>query len=182
MAGTSNSGAFIPTTQVWDVAQAQDVDVKSPQFKELLVRMYQNLNIMANSVNGKDAASYGTNEFACGQMFFSNPALTSASSTVAAQRPVMRKVINFGALPNTAAKTVAHGIAPTTSFTFTRIYGTATDPANKLYIPLPYSAATATPAVDNIELKVDTTNVSITTGKNMTAYTVAYVVLEYLKS
>ena len=179
MADSGGSGAFIQTTQIWDASTLRDVDVTSPQFKELLVRMYQNLSIMAHSVNGKDAAVYDTKEFACGQMFFPLPGLTSSSSTTATHRPVLRKVINFGALPNAAAKTAAHGIAPNTSFIFTRIYGTSSDTTNRLYIPLPYASSVA---ANNIEVSVDATNVTITTGKDMTAYTVTYVILEYLKS
>jgi hypothetical protein len=47
------------------------------------------------------------------------------------------------------------------------------------YIPLPYASPTL---VNNIQLSVDATNVTITTGIDYSAYTVTYVILEYIKS
>jgi hypothetical protein len=40
MAQNVTSGIFVPTTNVWDVSQIYEIDVTSPQFKELLVRLY----------------------------------------------------------------------------------------------------------------------------------------------
>jgi hypothetical protein len=178
MANRGDYGSYIPTTQVWDVSEIYETEVTSPQFKELIVRLYQNINSQSLSVNGKDAGVYDTSEFVNGQTFFPNPTLTSSSTTTATQRQVFRMVVNFGALPNTGTKTVAHGLTINSGFTFTRIYGTASDP-NGNYIPLPYASPTA---VNNIELKVDGTNVTIITGSNRSNFTVTYIVLEYLKS
>ena len=185
MAG-NEIGQFIPTSYIWDMAQLQSTDVTSPEFKELLLRLYQNLNSMALSLNAKDSARYNTDEFVNGQLYFPNPAMNSSTATKPEERQVYRKVINFGALPNTATKTVAHGIqivppigAINQGFTFTRIYATASDPINGLYVPIPYASSVAN---DIIELWVDRLNVNITTGADWSAYTVCYVVLEYLKS
>ena len=71
---SSSSGTFIPTTQVWDVTEIKEVDVTKPEFKELLVRMYQNLNTMALTINNKESSFYDTQETVKGQAFFSNPA------------------------------------------------------------------------------------------------------------
>jgi hypothetical protein len=43
---------------------------------------------------------------------------------------------------------------------------------------LPYASPTD---ADNIELSVDVTNVSITTGSDRTGFTTTYIVLEYIK-
>lgn len=177
MANRGDFGAFIPTTQVWDVGEVANVNVNSSAFKELLVRLYQNLNNQAMSINIKDTGYYDTSELVNGQAYFSTE--TSATSTAPVLRQVFRKVINFGALPNAAAKSVAHGITMTDSFIFTRIYGAASKPtAAYSYLPLPYASPVL---VNNIELSVDGTNVIITTGSDRTAYTTTYVVLEYLK-
>lgn len=178
MAGRGDFGSFIPTTQVWDVSEVYSTEVTSPAFKELLVRLYQNINMQSLSVNTKDSGYYDTSEFVNGQIYFPNPALTSISTTTPTMRQVFRKVINFGALPNTAAKNVAHGITVTDSFTFTRIYATATNTTLHRYIPIPYASSVL---ANNIELSVDGTNVTITTGSDRTAFNVTYVVLEYLK-
>jgi hypothetical protein len=179
MANPQNVGVFLPTTNIWDVSDIYSIEKLDPALKELLVRLYQNLNNMSQAVNVKDSGMYVTSEFVNSQLFFQNPALTSASATTPALRQVFRKVINFGALPNTAAKSVAHGITITSAVTFTRIYGTATNPTTPVYIPLPYSSPVL---ANNIELSISSTNVVITTGSDRTAFTTCYVVVEYIKS
>lgn len=172
-------GSFVPTTNVWDVGQLQDIDVTSPEFKELLVRLYQNLNLMAIVVNSRDAGYYVPQQFVNGQLWYPNPNLDSTSTTNPTLRQVMRLMVPFGALPNTGTKSVAHGITVNSSYSFTRIYATATDPVAMSYIPIPYASPTL---ANNIELSVDATNVTITTGSNRSSYTTCYVVLEYLMS
>lgn len=179
MANPQNYGLYIRTTDVWDTNQLEDINVNSDDFKELLVRMYQNLNNMAVAVNLKDSAFYNnTQEFVTGGQFFANPALSSASMQSPALRPVFRTVVNFGALPAAGTKSVAHNIAPTASYTFTRIYGCATNPSTS-YIPLPYASPTL---ANNIELNADATFVNITVGVDRSAYTITYIVLEYIKT
>lgn len=175
----TNEGSFVQTTNVWDVSQIAEVDVTSPEFKELLVRLYQNINLIAINLNSRDAGYYTTNEFVNGQLWFPNPALSSQTGTYPANRQVLRKVINFGALPNAGTKAVAHNIPITAGYTFTRIYGTASDTTGLNYIPLPYASPTL---VNNIELKVDGTNVTVITGSNRSNFNVAYIILEYIKS
>jgi len=174
-----NTGTYIATSNVWELQQLQETDISAPAFKELLVRLFQNTNNMALAVNGKDAGIYHTDEFVNGQTFFPNPNLNSMSGSKPTERQVYRKVINFGALPNNATKTVAHGLTINSSYSFTRIYGAATNVANGFYIPLPYASSTAS---DIIELLVDNTNVNLKTVSDMSAYTTCYVILEYLKS
>lgn len=175
--GSQNSGAFVPSTQVWDVSEVYSTDVNSAQFKELIVRLYQNMNTNSTAVNARDSGIYDTEEFVNGQSYFAATAISSRTNSTSVRRQVFRKVVNFGALPNNTTKSVAHGITVTAGVTFTRIYGSATQPSTK-FLPIPYSSATA---ADIIELYVDGTNVSIKTGKDMTAFTACYVVLEYLK-
>lgn len=181
----SNSGSvgsFIATTNIWDVSQIYAVDVNSAEFKELLVRLYQNLNLMATNINIRDAGYYDTQEFVNGQLYFPNPAYSSQTSPSVspAYRQVYRKVINCGTLPDTASKTIPHLIDCTAATTFTRIYGVANDVVAAFnYIPLPYASPTL---ANNIELSVDATNVTITTGSNRTNFTITYVVLEYLQN
>ena len=178
----SNQGLFIPTTINYDVSQIQDMDVKSKEFKELIVRLVQAYNVTAMAVNLKDTGYYTLEEFLNSQVFFPNPTLTSKTAQTPVFRQVFRKVVDFGTLPNNATKTVAHGIniiAPAnTMYSFTKIYATATDPVGFNYIPIPYASSVA---ADIIELKVNATNVSITTVSNKTAFTKTYVVLEYIK-
>lgn len=170
-------GAFIPTTQIWDVDLIYSLDVKSPEFKELLVRMYQNINIIALNVNIRDAGYYDLQEFVNGQLYFPDPLNNSTTPGVPDYRPVFRKVINFGSLPNGGTKSVPHNLDVNVGTTFTRIYATASDTTDFEYIPIPYASAGG----DNIELSVDATNVNITTVIDDSNFNVCYVVLEYLK-
>lgn len=178
MANPTLSGAFVPTTNIWDVSQLYDVDVNTPQFKELLVRLYQNVNNIALVLNIKDSGYYVTSEFVNGQSFFPNPANNSTTATAPTLRQVFRTVVNFGALPNATTKSVPHHIPVTAGFTFTRIYGAASDTTGGNYIPIPY----ATPVSNDIALDVNTTDVTITTADDRTNFTVCYVILEYIKS
>lgn len=174
----TNFGSYVPTTNIWDPSQLLEVDVNSQDFKELLIRMYQNLNLMALALNVKDSAIYGTEEFVNGQIFFPDPSLSSSSSTTPQFRSVFRTVVNFGALPNAGTKSVAHDIPVNTAFTFTRIYGVASDTTGLTYLPLPFVDSAG---VDNIQLDVDAVDVNITTTSDRTNYNVTYVILEYIK-
>lgn len=170
-------GSFVPTTNIWDVGLLYQTDVNSPEFKELLVRLYQNVNNISIALNTKDTGYYTTQEFVNGQLYFPNPALNSSTPTVASYRQVFRTTVNFGALPNSGTKSVPHNIAITDAFTFTHIYGTASDVTGNSYIPLPFVDTSG----NNIELNVDATNINIITTSDRTNYTVCYVVVEYLK-
>lgn len=183
MANTINNfGQFIPTTTLYDLSQIQQVNVNSPEFKELLTRLYQNVNNIAVSLNVKDTGYYLTNEFVTGSLVF------STTNDYNDLRAIYRTTVNFGALPAAGSKSVAHGIpdivvAGTTTFTFVKIYGAATNPsipANP-FIPIPYVSAGATNN-DNLQLDVDATNVTITTGgKDYSAWTRTLITLEYVK-
>lgn len=139
------------------------------RFQETLNLTYKRI---ASSVNSKEGALYWPVETATFQQYFrsGNPQLF---------RPVYRKVVDFGALPNAALKSVAHGIVGIgATFRVTRTYGGATDPVAFIFLPLPYSSPVL---ANNIELNWDAVNVNITTGANYTAYTATTVVLEYTK-
>lgn len=180
MATSSQYGSFVPTNFVWDIQQLEQADVNSKEFKELLVRMYQNIGLMALVLNTKDTGLYPVAETVNSQQFFPNPANSSATAARPSLRQVLRKVINYTtALPNAGTATVAHGITCTNATTFTRIYGVSSDVTGHNYIPLPYASPTD---ANEIELKVDGTNVTIITGSNRTAFTVTYIVLEYMQS
>lgn len=170
-----NIGLFVPTTNIWDVITSID----DPGTRELLIRLYQNINNISQVVNLKDSGYYVPQEFINGQVFFPNPANNSDTSTAPNYRQVYRVAINFGPLPNTGTKSVPHKVTITTSTTFTRMYATASDPVGFNYIPIPYASNTAGAS---IELNADATNVNITTGSDRTNFTICYVVLEYIQT
>jgi len=172
-----NTGSFVPTTNSFDISEIYNIDVTSKEFKELLIRLYQYLNNMSISMNTRDAGFYTEEEFVNGQVF--PPTATIPGNSPSSTRQAFRKLVQFGALPNTATKNVAHGITVNNNLTFTRIYGAATDKVAHTYIPLPYASPTLN---ENVSLSADGTNIIITTGIDRTAYTDTWVIVEFLKS
>ena len=174
-------GEYVPSTEIWQViSELSSTDPKSDQFKELIVRLALIVNRINLAVNTKETGIYNNlQEFVTSSQYFFNPALTSASSQTPSYRAVYRTVINFGALPAAAGtKSVPHHITCLSSTSFVKIYAVATDPVGLNYIPIPYASSVL---ANNIELSVDSTNVNITVGVNRSAFTICYVVLEYLQ-
>lgn len=131
--------------------------------------------LTANIVNIKENGNYELNEILTAQQWF-NPV-----NNLNTQQKLytFRKVINFGVLPNAGTKSVAHNIAVTNKTVFTKIIGTATNPAVQS-VPLPY-VNVGTPA-DGVELWLDPTNVNIkTTTANWIGFITVYIILEYIK-
>lgn len=173
-------GEYVPSTEIWQVVEdLSSTDPKSDQFKELIVRLALIVNRINLAVNTKETSIYdNSREFVTSGQYFPNPTFYSGTPQSPDPRTIYRTVINFGALPNTATKSVPHNITCTAATSFTRIYGAATNPSNS-YIPLPF--VSATDVAHNIEVNVDTTNVNVITGANYSAYTTTYIVLEYLQ-
>lgn len=170
-----NSGLYIPNTFLFDLGSIQDIDINSPEFKELLVRLYQNLNDVSLALNLKDSGYYITTEFNTSKLLF------NASNDFNNLRPIYRTVVNFGALPAAGTKSVAHGIVGIgATYSFVTINGAAFNPSTSTGIPIPYPSAAA--IASNLEITVDATNVNITTGgTDYSAYTRTLIVLEYVK-
>lgn len=177
MANGEQYGLFLPTTEVWDVGPIYEANIENEALVLLLVRLYQNINNIAIGVNLKDTGYYVQSEFVNGQVFFPNPAYSSITQTAPSERQVYRKVIDFGTLPNTMIKSVAHEIIVSSVTTFTRIYATASDTTGFAYIPIPFVDASG----NGIQLDVDATNVNITTTSDRTNFDTCYVILEWMQ-
>ena len=172
-------GLFLPTTDVYDTQIIEDIEINSDSFREFLVRLRQSINNVAIVVNLKDTGIYTTEEFVCGQVYFPDPSLTSLSPTTPEPRGVFRKTIICSALPNTGTSLTPHLIPVSSNYTWTRIYGTATDPIGLSGLPLPYASPTL---ADNVALEVSATDIIITTGSNRSSYTTVLVTVEYLQN
>lgn len=86
-------------------------------------------------------------------------------------KPVYRKVIDFGALPNATTKSVAHGLTGIGEIVSLRAI--ANDSAASAFVK-------ALPMPTQLDsLAIDTTNVTIVTSADLTAYEQAYAVIEY---
>jgi len=163
-------GVYIPSTIIINPRTIDQAGIA-----QALVFITKEFNKISLAMNEKTTGVYNTMEYIDGNTWF--PTIMSGPSSSYIYRQEYRVVINFGTLPNTASKTVAHNL-DTTNWILTHAYGAATDPGTS-YIPIPYASTTL---ANNIELSVDGTNVTITTGIDRTGYTTCYVVLEYLKN
>lgn len=178
--GNTNPGLFLPTTSTWDIASIYSMDPNSPEFKNFIVNLYQNLNNIVLVLNIKDSAYYTQTEFVNGQLFFPSDSAEPQDSFNVQYRQVFRMVVNFGPLPNATTISIPHTIAVNSGFSFTRIYGVASNSDGSSFLPLPYSSSSN--INNNIELNVDDSNVNIITAADYSSYTTTYVILEYLKS
>ncbi len=172
-------GQFLPTTQLIDIESVSQNDSMNEDLKQVIIRIVQAFNDYAQAINIKDTGMYPLAEFVTGQIYFPNPTLNSTTAQAPVYRQVFRTTVNFGALPNTMNKAVAHGITVDANTTFTHIYAAATKTTAAFSaIPIPITfAATG----DIIDLRVDGTNVNIETTFDATIYDTCYVVIEYIK-
>ena len=163
-----NTGSYVPTTNVWEVARLYEVDVNSPDFKELLVRLYQNVNNIAIVLNTKATGYYINEEFVSGKLFF-NP----TSNRPLELRPGYIMTVNTGPL-GTGVTAINHGVPVTNTFKWMFISGAATNTTTLVGYPLPYADASG----NNIQVSVTATQVIINNASGIT-FTDSQVTLEY---
>jgi hypothetical protein len=170
---------FIPTTTILDVSELEAADVKSKEFKELIIRLAIAFNNMATIVNLKDTGIYSTQELTCGRTYYPKPGLTSSSSKTPKMRQVTRKVINWGKpLPNGSMDSVAHNLVFDANTVVTNISATANDPAIRRYITIPFISCKE----GSIGIWATGTDVVIDCcGFDASGFTITNVVIEYLK-
>jgi hypothetical protein len=131
----------------------------------------EHLKKISNAVNVREIGWLLDTELLSGKSFI--PAAGTSGSSQQ-YRSVLRKVIDFGALPNTGSKDVLHGIVFDNNFTLIQIWASATQPSN-YGIPIPYAGPTP------IQIYMDTTKIVITTSDDRSAYTRCYVFIEYIQ-
>ena len=130
--------------------------------EQLIMNIHRGVNDLVNIVNLKDMAIYDkTEQFTCQLWYLKTPSRPET---------IQRIVVDFGALPNTALKNVAHNLAVIADWNFQKIYGVAKDPVAIVSIPI---------AHPDITVRVTATNVEITTTSDLSAYTQCFVILEY---
>ena len=168
-----NVGLFVPTTNIWDVQNLQEGKDISPALKELLILLYQDIGDISSALNLKTSGYLFQQEFINGKVLFNQKYIPNSYG-----RQVFQIIVDCGALPDTTTKAIPHNVVVLNSTQWTSITGAATDPVRMQGLPIPYASA-ATP--DVIEVSVDATNVYITTSSDMTAFSQAYVILEYVK-
>lgn len=166
------------STFIYDTDLVKDLKVNSKEFSNFLVTLTQTIGDIISTINSKEYAIYVLEEVLTNKLLF------TPNADVLAGRPQLirngyRIVVDFGALPNAATKSVPHNIENIDQFfRFIIIDGAASDPVALTYIKLPFSSPTLN---ENIKVTVDATNVNITTAIDYTSYTTVYIILEYVK-
>ncbi len=167
-----NTGPALPTTYVWELAAIQELRIDD-SFKDLLVRLYQNISEMNDAINDKANGEYDVQLVTTNKLLFS-----SDPSLSAALRPGVGRVVVFPVLPNAGTVSQPHGIQCTTKTQFFIIQGAASkQTAAFSYLPLPF--ASAVDVAHNIQVTVDATNVNITSGSNYSSYS-GVIILELI--
>jgi len=106
--------------------------------------------------------NYSTSEISTGTIWIDN-------------KPIYKKTVSTGAMPNNTRKQVAHGIS-NLGFIISMsgaAYGSST------FVPIPYTDTTASSSVG---LFADSNNIILFTGANMSYLTTSYVTLYYTKT
>lgn len=143
-----NQNADIPATN-----KVQDTDMN-----EIKSVVNNNANILQGDT------TYSSNEIDTGKIWIDG-------------KPIYRKVINCGALPNYTIKSVAHNISNLDFVVF--LNGVSYSSTTGNYFPLPYVADTL-PAT--VKMWATDTNINLQTTSDRTDYTKTYVTIEYTKT
>ena len=167
--GTFNN--FLRENHIFPENDKEEYDIK--------LRKY--LNDISSAVNTKDSGLYTDEEVITGKQFI--PIYSTDKGANLNYRDVFRKVIDFGALPDSSTKNIAHGITTTQDYSLVGFYGTATQPGvSTLESGISINYVNVAAPADGVQLDIDETNVSITTTTaNYTIYTRCFITVEYIK-
>lgn len=93
-------------------------------------------------------------------------------------KPTYIKVVNLGALPNATSKDVAHGISNLETIVTASLF--AYSPSVETFMPIPFVAVDSTGA--QVRATIGKTAVTIQTGSNRSAFSIAHAIIEYTKT
>jgi hypothetical protein len=156
-APSNSSAPYLPTS------------IYFPQdFEQMRIKLLSTYTNIAINVNARQLGIYDLTQNVTGQQWFVVGDPQSARQT-------FRKVFSIGSIAAGVTSTTAHGLTNLTAFT--SISGTAVT-ASSDYRPIPYASATA--VNQQIEIKVDATNITIINGAASPVLSSSIVVLEYL--
>lgn len=153
-------------------------DVVPGKWEEAKPFLVEILKKITNAVNVREIGFFLDQELLSGKQFIPGVNIVTGGGSSQQFRTVLRKVVNFGTLPNAGLKSVPHGIMFDANFTLIEMFAAATDPTNLVAIPIPFDSAGA---ATGVALFMDATNVNILTQTNRSTYTRCYVVIEYLQ-
>ncbi len=152
-------------------------DVAPQTWEEGMPFIVEQLKKLANAINAREIGFFLDQELLSGKSFIPGINIESGGGSSQQFRSVLRKVIDFGPLPNTGVKSVPHGIFIDANFTLVQLYGAATDPIGLTSISLGHAAGPP----NQVSINLDATNINVNAGSNRSNYTRSFVVIEYLQ-
>ncbi len=138
----------------------------------------EQLKKISNAINIRTIGWLLDEELLSGQQFIPSNPTALIQGTAPQFRSVLRKVVDFGALPNAGLKQVPHGVTFDSNFTLIRLFASATDPTALTAISIDHAALILN---QNINIFLDSTNINITTAFNFSTYTRCFVFIEYIQ-
>lgn len=153
-------------------------DVVPENWNDARPFIVEQLRRLANAVNIREIGWFIDEEVLSGKAFIPGNNTAFNQTTSQLFRQVLRKVIDFGALPAAGLKSVPHGISITNNFTLTFLGAYASDPVNFIYFPIPYSDGTVNGAVS---VFMTATDVSIAVNSDRSSFTRSFVIIEYMQ-
>jgi hypothetical protein len=161
------------TSEIYD-SYVPVYDVVPEEWEDARGFLVERLREITNAVNIREIGWFLDVELLSGKTLF--PGVnTQGNASPQQNRQILRKVIDFGPLPNSAVKSVPHGIVVDDNFTLITLYAGAFDPIGLTGLPIPFSASTTT----RIQIDMDAVNVNITTVSPRSNYTNVKVIIEY---
>ena len=143
----------------------------------------EQLREITTGVNERDIGLYYEDTTPNGQKWQPGDTALTSTETPAEPRTVFRKVVDLGTLNDfstTTPQNVAHGITTSANTCITRLYGAASRPGASsltLGIPLPFLDVAGS---DSVALSIDATNIILDGTTDMSAYTCAWAVVEWI--
>jgi hypothetical protein len=139
-------------------------------FTQFRIKFLQSYRDIANNLNIREIGIFDLQESLTGEQWFT-------AGDPQKKRGVFRKVFSIGAIAAGVTLNTPHGLTNVTAYT--HIYGTAITavPDNR---PIPFASATV--VTNQIEIRVDATNIIIVNGATAPNITSGLVVLEFLKN
>ncbi len=94
-------------------------------------------------------------------------------------KPIYRKVVDTGAMPNSACKLVNHGLGASSTHNIIGFRGLYWRADNSQYFPMPSAADLD---IQNVRLAVKTPDIEICTATGFGLFVNSFVILEYTKN
>ena len=153
-------------------------DAVPEKWEEARPFFVEQLKRISNAINIREIGWFLDEELLSGKAFI--PGLNNLANQGTSQqfRQILRKVVDFGVLPNAGTKIVPHGITIDNNFTLIQLWAAATDPVAFTSIAIPF--ATPVALANNIAIFLDATNINIVTGVNRSNFTRCFVFIEYI--